>query len=150
MRGFAWVRLLLAVAIAVSVGCSSDKSTSPGSNAVRGRITARATGITSQNGNTYSVVVYAYDWSPGATGPSVASIRQMITGDNFASTAVLDSVDSQGTPTLVEKVFDPGTYSVVFFVSPPGSPPQHFAELRVAVDGDKTVDAPAWAQWIHP
>jgi hypothetical protein len=147
------IKLLLSAAVAAAVfslGCSDKKSTNPTPSPTRGKITAAASGITGQNGSTYMAVVYAIDWYPGATDTAIAGFRANISVDNFSSTEILHSMNSQWNITAEEKVFEPGTYSVVFFVAPPNSPPQYFAEIRQQVNGDVTATAPAWANWTHP
>jgi hypothetical protein len=133
------------------VMCTKKNSTEPEPEPVQGKITAVAAGIAGQNGNVYSVMVYESDWAPGSTATVVAGILAPITGDDFSLTQKLHPVDPQspGGYSSEDKVFEPKTYSVVFFVSPQGSAPQHFAEVRVAVNGDVTATAPIWADWVH-
>ena len=147
--------LALAVVLVTLVGgcgSSSSKSTSPAPQPSSGLMTVTAAGIVGQNGNIYSVAVYDYDWSPGASGPAVGGVIGTISSNDFSFTAVLRVADSQGNPAAAteEKVFEPKTYSVVFFVSVPARPPQYFAEVRVSVNGDVTATAPRWANWTHP
>jgi hypothetical protein len=139
---------LAAVLFLLGGGCGDDGGPAP--VPVPGKITASAGGILGQTGNVYSVVTFAADWYPGATFPAVAGILQTISSDNYSLASALHEVDTGGNPTSADKTFDPGTYSVVFFVSAPGSPPSHFAEVRVSVNGDVTATAPAWSGWVHP
>jgi hypothetical protein len=140
----------IVVMAVINWGCTEKKNTNPTAPTDPGKITATASGITGQNGSTYMVVAYAYDWQPGAQDSAMAGFLTNISGDNFSSTQILHSMNSQWTISAEEKVFEPGTYSVVFFVAPPGSPPQYFAEIRLQVNGDMTATAPAWANWTHP
>ena len=95
------------------------------------------------------VAAFAYDWQPGATDSAVAGYRTVVSADNFSSTEVLHASDAQWDISEEEKVFEPGTYSVVFFVALPDNPPQFFAEVRSEVNGDITVTAPAWENWVR-
>jgi Rrf2 family cysteine metabolism transcriptional repressor len=144
-----WLPVLIGLAL-MGGGCSDKKSTDPTPDAEPGKITATASGITGQNGSTYLVAVYVADWFPGSTDTVTAGFMTNISSDSFSSTEILHSMNSQWTPSAEEKVFDPGTYSVVFFVAAPGSPPQYFTEIRLKVNGDVTATAPAWANWTHP
>lgn len=137
-----WCCLII---LPVVAGCSCDDQTSPA--AVRGKITAKAGGISGQSDKVYSVVACDYDWSPGAPPDAIAGFHVTITSNDYSSTAVLDSLDANGGPTGVQKTFEPGNYSVVFFVSPQGSSPQYFAEVRLELKGNSTVSAPTWGQW---
>jgi hypothetical protein len=130
--------------------CSNNKSTEP--QPVSGKITATAAGITGQNGNVYAVSAYDSDWFPGSEAPVIAGFMVNITNDNFSSTQNLLAVDNQAPSGLSSEdmLFEPGTYSVVFFVATLGNPPQHFAEVRVTVNGDVTANAPNWSSWAHP
>lgn len=95
--------------------------------------------------------VYDFDWYPGVPNDPdsgiVGVIGSEITTDSFSFTALIQSVDPEGNPTGEAMVFDPGIYSVVFYVGPAGSAPEYFAEIRATVDGDITVTAPAWGSW---
>ncbi len=138
--------LVFAVVFVLAGGCGDDGTAPvPGP----GKITATATGIPGQTGNVYAVAAYAYDWFPGATTPAVAGIRATIGSDPYASTSVLYAVDANGDPTVDEKIFDAGKYSVVFFVAAPQSAPSDYAEIRTTVDGNTTATAPAWSGWVH-
>lgn len=130
--------------------CSKNNSTE--SQPVNGKITANATGITGQNGNIYAVSAFDSDWSPGSDSPTIAGIMGTITSDNYSFTQNLKAVDDQspGGLSADDMVFEPKTYSVVFFVAAPGNPPQHFAEVRMEVNGDVIATAPDWASWAHP
>ena len=110
---------------------------------------AAAENISGQSGNTLAVAVFDFDWYPGASWDPKALCRTMIESEDFDFAAGVESLDSEGNPTGQAKVLDPGTYSVVFFVGPPGSAPQHFVEVRAAVDGNITVSAPDWKSWEH-
>ena len=150
MRHFPkWLPVWMGLAL-LGGGCSEKKSTNPSESAEPGKITATAAGITGQNGSTYMVVVYVSNWQPGSTDTVSAGFMTNISSNSFSSTEILHAMNSHYTPSADEKVFDPGTYSVVFFVAPPGSPPQYFTEIRLQVDGDVTATAPAWANWTHP
>ena len=142
----------LAILAGLAAGCSSDKSTEPNPQPVQGKITAVAAGITGQNGNVLAVTAYDADWSPGSSSPVIAGFMVNITSDDFSFTQNLRTVDAQaaGGYSSADRVFEPRTYSVVFFVAAPGNPPQYFAEVRVAVNGDMTVTAPGWTDWVHP
>jgi hypothetical protein len=139
-----FVPIVLIAALALSCG---DDSGPTDDYPNLGRITASTLGIQGQTGNLYAVYVYAFDWHPGSPNDIVGIVRGEINTEDFSSTAMVQSVNAQGEPTGQVKTFNPGTYSVVFFVSPPGSPPDHFAEVRATVDGDVTVTAPAWGSW---
>ncbi len=132
--------------------CSNDKSIEPELQPVKGKITATAMGITGQNGNVYAVMSYDSDWFPGSDSPVIAGIIGTITSDDFSFTQNLHPVDAQaqGGYSSEDMLFEPKTYSVVFFVAAPGNPPQYFSEVRVAVDDDVTATAPNWTNWVHP
>jgi hypothetical protein len=134
--------------------CTKEKSTEPESRPqpVKGKITAAATGITGQNGYVLAVMAYDSDWSPGSDSPVIAGFMVNISSNDFSFTQNLHLVDAQapGGYSLEDKVFEPKTYSVVFFVAAPGNPPQYFSEVRVAVNGDVAASAPDWAGWVHP
>jgi hypothetical protein len=135
-------------ATTVSPTGAAPTTTPPSTGAaIPGTITATASSVKGQNGNTLSVGVYDFDWSPGAANTFVGLIYVPITSDDFSSTVVVTGVGADGSPTEQPASFQPGTYSVVFFVSPPNSPPSSFAEVRVSVAGDVTVSAPAWGSW---
>ncbi|MBN1895839.1 hypothetical protein JW906_15230 [bacterium] len=140
------------MAVLFAAGCSDKKSTDPEPQPVSGKITATASGITGQNGSVFAVMAYDSDWFPGSEEPVIAGFMTNITSDDFSFTEALHSVDSQaqGGYNSEEKSFEPRTYSVVFYVAAPGNPPQHFAEVRIAVNGDVTAAAPAWSSWAHP
>jgi hypothetical protein len=112
-----------------------------------GRVSISAAGITGQNGNMFAVMAYGYDWQPGAQDPFLAAHRATIAEDNFSFSDTLQSIDQNGQLTGQAKLFDPGVYSIVFFVAVPNQPPSIFAEVRATVNGDITVTAPAWATW---
>jgi|GEM_PF-1494939 hypothetical protein len=143
---------VLVISVLVLPGCSEKKSTNPEPEAVAGTITAIASGIAGQNGSVFAVMAYDSDWFPGSESPVIAGFMTNITSDDFSFTEALHPVDSQapGGYTSDDKSFEPRTYSVVFYVAPPGNPPQHFTELRVTVNGDMTATAPAWSSWTHP
>lgn len=134
----------------LGTGCSKSKDDSGSATPVKGKITVSASGILNQNKNILSVAAYPFDWYPGATGAAIAGYQKKIDSDDFSMTAVLDSLDAAGITTNVEKILDPGDYSVVFYVSAPATPPNHYAEVRVTVNGNMSVNAPAWASWIVP
>lgn len=114
-----------------------------------GKITVQATGIAGRNGSSYSVSAFDYDWQPGATGPAIGGTMGLITSDDFTINGTIQTIDASGKTLSEDKVFDSKTYSVVFFVMPPGSPPKDFAEVRVTVKGDTTATAPKWVSWAH-
>ena len=147
------VLAVLLVALVTACGSSDSKSTSPTPQPSPGKITAIATGITGQTGKTYAVAALDYDWRPGASEPAVGGIMGTISSDDFSFTSVLRITDAQGNLTgniaQEEKVFEPKTYSVVFFVADPGSPPQYLAEVRISVNGDVRATAPRWVDWVH-
>jgi len=147
MAAIKWMSTILLMSVTLICG-SCDNSTDSGSPAVSGKITAKAAGIQGQNGNTYSVAAYDYDWYPGATGLPVGLILTLISDNNFSSTEALHPFNVEWNITSEEKVFDAKTYSVVFFVSKPDAPPQIFAEVRVSVNGDVIANAPAWSKWV--
>jgi hypothetical protein len=138
---------LLVVAMLVSA-CDGDNGADPDSQPVAGKITAIASGIAGQDGKTLGVGAYDYDWRPGSPAIGIAGHRTRITGDNFASSEVLLTLDDQREMAADEKVFDPGTYSVVFYIVAGDAPPEAWAEVRVVVDGDVNATAPAWADWV--
>ena len=148
MARFDRATAVLLVLLGIVAGCSRDKSVGPEPS--RGKITAKADGIQGQSGNLYSVSVYAYDWFPGAETPAIAGVRATIPSDVYSPADTMRTLDANGTPTAEPKVFDPASYSVVFFVSVPGFPPRYFAEVRAIVDGDITATAPAWSGWVQP
>jgi len=141
---------LLTLTVFFVFTCSKNNSTE--SLPVNGKITASATGIAGQNGNIYAVSAFDSDWFPGSNSPTIAGIMGTITSDNYSFTQNLKAVDDQalGGLSADDMVFEPKTYSVVFFVAAPGNPPQHFAEVRMEVNGDVTATAPDWASWAHP
>jgi predicted HTH transcriptional regulator len=149
MRNFELLLTAFVVIAVISWGCSEKKNTNPIAPTNPGKITATASGIAGQNGSTYLVAVCAYDWYPGATDTAVAGFMTNISNDSFSSTEILHSMNSQLNISVEETVFEPGTYSVVFLVSPPDSPPQYFMEVRLRVNGDVTATAPAWINWTH-
>ncbi len=149
-----WLPILLVLPMILLVACggsSDNKTATPVPQAQAGKITAVASGITGQNGKTYAVAAYDYDWAPGAAGPAIGGAMGIINSDNFSFSEVLRTVDQGGNFTLTaeEKTFGPGTYSVVFYVSEQGKPPQYFAEKRVTVNGDVTATAQKWSDWTH-
>jgi hypothetical protein len=148
MKYSLWFCIVVIAIWTLVPGCSKSKDNS-GSSPVHGKITVSAVGITGQINNIFSVAAYPYDWYPGAAGAPVARIIKSIGSDDYSVTAVLDSLDALGNTTAVEKIFDPGEYSVVFFVSVPANPPSHYAEVRVTVNGNMTVTAPVWTSWVH-
>ena len=103
--------------------------------------------IKDQSGATLSVGVYDFDWSPGSPNTFAGLVYDPITSNDFSSTLVINGVGADGKPTGEPASFQPGEYSVVFFVSPPGSAPKFFTEVRATVAGDITVSAPAWGSW---
>jgi len=115
--------------------------------AIPGTITATASSVKGQNGSTLSVGVYDFDWSPGSPNTFVGLIYVPISSDDFSSSVVVTGVGPDGSPTKEPASFQPGTYSVVFFVSQPNSPPKFFTEVRATVAGDISVSAPAWDTW---
>jgi len=145
-------RLLPVLMLTVFFICNCSKDNSTESQPVNGKITASATGITGQNGNIYAVSAYDSDWSPGSNSPTIAGIMGTITSDNFSFTQNLKAVDDQSPGGLSpeDMSFEPRTYSVVFYVAALGSPPQHYTEVRMEVNGDVAATAPDWANWAHP
>jgi hypothetical protein len=145
-----WVVVCLITFVSIGLlSCSGGKkTTAPAPQA--GRITARVESIPGQSGNVCAIMAYAVDWQPGAVEPPVAALVAPITAESFSFGGALEARDVNGQTTGQAKMFDPGVYSVVFFVAVPGSPPSIFAEVRASVDGDITVTAPAWANWQHP
>ncbi len=137
----------LLIVVSFVVGCAGVPGDVKGGSS--GTITVKASGISGQSGKVYAVVVYAYDWSPGATVPPVGSARGIIDADPFSVTVAAGEPEAPVGPGGKAKVFAGGTYSVVFFVSSGNSPPEYFAEIRAAVDGDTVVDAPSWQSWTH-
>ena len=149
-----WIPLLLSLVVVMLVGLACGGNGSPGSTAppttgaaIPGSITATVSSVEGQNGSTLSVGVYDFDWSPGAPNTFVGLVYAPITSDDFSSSVVVTGVGADGSPTQEPAIFQPGTYSVVFFVSPPGSAPEFFSEIRATVAGDMTVSAPAWGSW---
>jgi hypothetical protein len=151
MNLFRRLSAVLVIAVMSLVMCSKDNSVNPKPEPFQGKISAVTPGVTGQNGNILAVMVYDADWAPGSNIPVVAGLLATITNDDFSLTQNLHPVDSQspGGYSTEEKLFEPKTYSVVFFVAPPGSAPQHFTELRVTVNGNVTATAPGWANWTH-
>ena len=159
-----WIPLLVSLALLVLVAAACGGSGSPSTTAspagaapttvptstdadVPGTITATVSSVKNQDGSIFSVGVYDFDWSPGAANTFVGLIQVPITSDDFSSIVVVTGVGADGSPTKESASFQPGTYSVVFFISPPNSPPTFFTEVRVSVAGDITVSAPAWGSW---
>jgi hypothetical protein len=136
----------------IFAACSGDKTTEPKPQPVQGRITASVAGIAGQNGKVLVITAFNDDWFPGSESPVIAGFMTNITSDDFSVTQVLHPADSQapGGYSAADMVFEPKTYSVVFFVAAPGNPPESFSEVRIAVNGDVTATAPAWASWVHP
>lgn len=131
------------------LSCSDDgKPSSP--TPQPGRITVRVESIPGQSGKVCAVMAYGFDWQPGAQEPFIASIGTPIAEESFSFSGTLQSLNESGQPTGQAKLFDPGVYSVVFFIAAPDGPPSAFAEVRASVNGDITVTAPAWAGWQHP
>jgi hypothetical protein len=114
---------------------------------VPGTIAATVPSIQGQNGKTLVVGVYDYDWTPGSPNTFVGLIHVPITSDDFSSTVVVTGVGADGSPSETPVTFQPGTYSVVFFVSAAGTAPEFFTEVRATVAGDISVSAPAWGSW---
>ena len=148
------IALLLWLVVIMLVGLACGGNGSPGTTApptagaaIPGSITATVSSVKDQNGSTLSVGVFDFDWSPGAANTFVGLVYVPITSDDFSSSVVVTGVGADGSPTQETARFQPGTYSVVFFVSPPGSPPGFFSEVRATVAGDITVSAPAWGSW---
>lgn len=138
---------VLCLGLLAGFGCSGGSDVdAPTPEA--GTITAGASGITGQAGKMYYIAAFDYDWQPGATEPSVATRSGSVTDDDFSFEVVLYELDQYGQPTMTEKAFEPGVYSVVFFVGASG-PPEYFVEVFVDVDGDVTAHAPAWGTWTH-
>ncbi|OFW59173.1 MAG: hypothetical protein A2133_00225 [Actinobacteria bacterium RBG_16_64_13] len=159
-----WLAFLLALVALMLAGMACGDNGSPGTTglpttaepttappttgpAVPGSITATVSSVKGQNGSTLSIGVYDFDWSPGAPNTFVGLIYAPITSDDFSSSVVVTGVGADGSPTKDPAILQPGTYSVVFFVVPPGSPPKIFSEVRAIVAGDITVSAPAWGSW---
>jgi hypothetical protein len=145
VRRFSPLVLLLCV---FACGSSDDKEPTQAAGGP-GQISATASGIEGQNGKIYTVAVFDYNWVPGAQTPPVGGIQGYITGDDFSFSAVMHTLDASGQPTAIEKTFAGGTYSVVFYVMPAGSPPQYFTEVRVVVNGDINVTAQPWGRWVE-
>lgn len=145
------VIVVLLVTLVTACGSSSGNATTSASQSQQGKITAKASGIKGQNGKIFAAAAYNYDWTPGATGPAVAGLVGPITSDNFSFTDILNQLNAWGDPSTstADMIFDPGTYSVVFYVSAPGGAPQYFAKLRVTVKGDVTATAPNWSSWTR-
>ena len=144
-----WIAIIAFAVLAMVLNSCGDKS-SDSNQPAPGKITASASGIVAQNGNTFAVMAYDYDWQPGATELAIAGVMGIINSNPYSFSSVLYAADTLGMPTNAERVFDPAIYSVVFFISAPGMPPQHYVEVRSAVNGNITVPAPTWANWIHP
>jgi len=126
---------------------TSATSSSTTGAAVPGTITATVQSIQGQNGKTLTVGVYDFDWTPGSPNTFVGLIYVPIAGDDFSSTVVVTGVGADGSPAETPATFQPGTYSVVFFVSAAGSAPEFFTEVRATVAGDISVSAPTWDSW---
>jgi hypothetical protein len=105
--------------------------------------------VLDQNGKLLMVGVFPYDWQPGAEDPPVALLSQWIDSADFSYESTADSVSDNGAPTGTDAILEPGVYSIVFFVIPQGTPPEYYAEVRSGVDGNISVSAPAWENWIH-
>ncbi len=142
--------ILLVITMLVCACGDEDNGTDSDNLPAPGKITAIVSGITGQDSKLFAVQAYDYDWSPGTSDFGIAGYQAAITGDNFSSSVILLTLDDQGEITADEKIFDPGTYSVVFIVATGDGPPEYFVEMRIEVDGDVNAAAPTLADWAHP
>jgi hypothetical protein len=147
------VHWLLAILLSVSaVGCSERTydeiiPQSPGS------ITAIAQHVGGHEGDFISVGVWGpgIDWTP-ATGAEMASAyaQEAIDSADFSMTHTMTEMGRDGSELDVEKMFEPGDYSVVFFIGGAASSYDRFAEIRIHVNGNMFAEAPDSSAWTAP
>ncbi len=148
-----WARIhpirLALLLIFVTIGCGDD----PPFQIVPqepGTLTAIARQVPDRQGDIFSIGVWGpgIDWAPGMDAElTVSAARWIIDSDDFSISHTMTEIGVDRNDTGIAKAFEPGDYSVVFFVGDDGAAPDRFAEVRVHVNGDLTVDAPDWSGW---
>lgn len=93
-------------------------------------------------------------WGPGIdwtmeTGAETCSAYAQVAIDStdFSLTHTMTERDREGSDTGVTKSFEPGDYSVVFFLGGVAAPSDQFAEIRLHLNGDMVVQAPDSGGW---
>jgi hypothetical protein len=143
------IRLAILIVL-VTIGCGED----PPFEVVPqepGIITAIARQVPDRQGDFLSIGVWGpgIDWVPGMDAElSVSTARWTIDSEDFSISHMMTEIGIDRTDTGIAKAFEPGDYSVVFFVGYDGEAPDRYAEVRVHVNGDRTADAPDWSGWV--
>lgn len=115
-----------------------------------GSITAMAMHVQGREGELLSVGVWGpgVDWAPEADSELVVSRAELtIDSDDYSFIRVMTEVDADRIDTGVPMAFEPGDYSVVYFVGAAGQPPDRYCEVRTHVNGDRIAEAVEWESW---
>ncbi len=131
-------------------GCGHDGKPDPAAES-DGRIIATARHVPDRQGDLFQIAAYGagIDWAPGTDNSLiVSSTVQAIDATDYSVTRTMPEMGSQGLETDQAKSFSPGEYSILFYVMEPGSSPDHFAEVRIHVNGDASVEASSWDRWV--
>ncbi len=141
---------LLAILAAISVSGCSERTYDEITPQSPGVITAIARHIGERQGDLLSVGVWGpgINWTP-ATGAELATAyaQDAIDSSDYSMTHTMTEMDREGNETSVAKLFEPGDYSVVFFISGVASPYDRFVEIRIHVNGNMFVEAPDSSAW---